>query len=57
VVVAEVTFTGVTADAREISFDAVDVFDLHDGLIRRLTNWYDIAYARSALANGAVTPS
>jgi ketosteroid isomerase-like protein len=49
-IVAEVTFTGTTADGREVSFDAVDVFDLRDGLIARETNWYDIAYARKALA-------
>jgi hypothetical protein len=27
----------------------VDLFDFEDGLIRRLTNWYDIDYARKAL--------
>jgi len=32
-----------------VSFDAVDVFDLKDGLIRRMSNWYDVAYARSVL--------
>lgn len=49
-IVAEVTFTGTTPDGREASFDAVDVFDLRDGRIARLTNWYDIAYARRVVA-------
>jgi ketosteroid isomerase-like protein len=49
-VLAEVTFTGTTADGREVAFDAIDVFDLVDGRIKRLSNWYDIAYARKALA-------
>jgi ketosteroid isomerase-like protein len=49
-VVAEVTFIGTTRDGREVSFDAIDVFDLRAGRIARLTNWYDIDYARRALA-------
>jgi ketosteroid isomerase-like protein len=49
-IVAEVTFTGRTADGREVSFDAVDIFDCEDGRIRRMTNWYDVAYARRLLA-------
>jgi ketosteroid isomerase-like protein len=49
-VVAEVTFTGTTRDGRTVSFDAVDVFDTRDGRIRRLSNWYDIAYARKVIA-------
>ena len=47
--VVEVTFTGTTPDGREVSFDAVDVFDVERGLIRRLSNWYDVAYARRVL--------
>ena len=49
-VVAEVTFTGRTAGGREVSFDAIDIFDLVDGRITKLTNWYDIDYARKAIA-------
>jgi ketosteroid isomerase-like protein len=57
--VVEVTFTGTTADGRKVSFDAIDVFDLVDGQIRRLTTWYDIAYVRAALADAgaSATPS
>jgi ketosteroid isomerase-like protein len=54
-VVAEVKFTGTMADGREVSFDAVDVIDLEDGRIRRLTNWYDIAYARRVLSESENT--
>ena len=49
-VLAEVTFTGVTPDGRTVVFDAIDVFDLVDGRIKKMTNWYDIDYARRSLA-------
>jgi ketosteroid isomerase-like protein len=49
-IVVEITFFGTTPDGRDVSFDAVDVFDLRDGRIVKLTNWYDIAYARKVLA-------
>lgn len=49
-VIAEVTFFGTTADGRAVSFDAVDVFDIADGAIAKLSNWYDIDYARKAIA-------
>jgi ketosteroid isomerase-like protein len=48
-VTVEVTFTGTTPDGREVRFDAVDIFDLRDGRIQRMTNWYDTAYARKML--------
>lgn len=47
--VVEVTFTGSTPSGRQVTFDAVDVFDLDQGRIRRLTNWYDLDYARRVL--------
>lgn len=49
VVTAEVVFTGRTQAGREVRFDAVDVFDLADGRIQRLSNWYDVDYARRTL--------
>jgi ketosteroid isomerase-like protein len=49
-VVAEVTFTGTTPDGRDVRFEAIDVFDFESGRIRKLTNWYDIDYARRSLA-------
>jgi ketosteroid isomerase-like protein len=50
VVTADVLFLGTTTDGREVSFEAVDVFDLRDGQIAKMSNWYDIALARKALA-------
>jgi ketosteroid isomerase-like protein len=51
-VTAEVRFTGTTPGGKHVEFDAVDVIDIEDGRITRLTNWYDIAYAREQLADG-----
>jgi len=48
-VLAEVTFTGRTQDGRQVSFEAIDVFDLVDGRIKKLSNWYDIDYARRVI--------
>jgi ketosteroid isomerase-like protein len=39
--VTEIRFSGELADGRPVDFDAVDVFDLADGLITRLSSWYD----------------
>jgi ketosteroid isomerase-like protein len=49
-VLAEVTFSGTTEDGLAVAFDAVDVFDFRGGRIAKLTNWYDVDYARRALA-------
>jgi ketosteroid isomerase-like protein len=49
-VLAEVTFTGTSRDGLEHTFDAIDVFDFRDGRIARLSNWYDIDYARKSIA-------
>lgn len=48
-VTVEIHFTGKSADGIEVEFDAVDVFDLVDGCIQRVTNWYDVAAVRSLL--------
>jgi ketosteroid isomerase-like protein len=48
-VVAEVQFTGVTHGGREVGFDAVDIFDLEDGAIARLSTWYDLTWVRRQL--------
>jgi uncharacterized protein (TIGR02246 family) len=42
-VVVEVRFTGLTSGGRPVAFDAVDVFDLARGRIRKLSTWYDTA--------------
>jgi ketosteroid isomerase-like protein len=49
IVVVEVQFTGVTHAGRELSFDAVDVFDLLENLILRLSTWYDLGWVRRQL--------
>ncbi|MBF6621389.1 MAG: nuclear transport factor 2 family protein [Patulibacter sp.] len=49
VVVVEVRFSGTSASGKQIEFDAVDVFDLADGAIRRMTSWYDLAWVRGQL--------
>ena len=43
VVAVEIAFTGVTAAGVEAAWEAVDIFHLEDGLVRRLTTWYDMA--------------
>jgi ketosteroid isomerase-like protein len=50
VATVEVVFTGTTGDGRTVTFDAVDVIDIEEGRIKRLTNWYDIAYVRRLLS-------
>lgn len=52
-VLAEVTFSGTPPGGGPVSFDAVDVFDFRDDRIRKLSNWYDVALARKALATRA----
>ncbi|MBW0105037.1 nuclear transport factor 2 family protein [Pseudonocardia sp. KRD291] len=40
-IVCDIAFTGTLADGRPVRFDALDVFDVRDGLIARVTTWYD----------------
>ena len=42
-VVAEIHFEGRSDTGVEIVFEAVDVFDVTDGRIRRLNQWFDSA--------------
>jgi ketosteroid isomerase-like protein len=48
-VMTEVGFTGTTQAGKELAFEAVDVFDLRDNQIRRLTTWYDLAWLRKQI--------
>lgn len=41
VVVCEIAFRGRLADGRAVGFDALDVFDVVDGVIVRVSTWYD----------------
>lgn len=38
-----IDFEGATAEGRPCTFSAVDVFELSDGVITRLDQWYDTA--------------
>ena len=49
-VTVEVRFDGETHDGQSLDFEAVDVFDLGDGRIRRLSTWYDLVLVRRRLA-------
>ena len=48
-VVVEITFNGATQDGRELSFDAVDIFDVDNGRISRLSQWFDTAALAATL--------
>jgi ketosteroid isomerase-like protein len=48
----EVHFTGTTATGERLEFDAVDVIDIEEGRIRRLTNWYDLVWVRDQMSGG-----
>jgi ketosteroid isomerase-like protein len=49
-VTVEIHFTGRMASGAPLEFDAVDVFDFGaDGLIRRLSSWYDSYAVRAQL--------
>lgn len=49
-VVAEIDFTGRTTSGIEVAFPAVDIFDLRDGKIVRLTQWVDTSALERKLA-------
>lgn len=40
-IVTEILFEGTLDGGRPITFSALDVFDLADGRIRKVTTWYD----------------
>jgi ketosteroid isomerase-like protein len=45
-------YEGTLANGYQLSFDAVDVFEMRDGLIGELTSWYDSYAVRQALLEG-----
>lgn len=49
VVVAEIHFEGRSATGIEVTLEAVDVFDIVDGRIVRLTQWLDSAHLERQL--------
>lgn len=48
-VTVEITFTGTTPEGKPVTFDAVDVFDLEDGMIRGFSSWFDMDELRAQL--------
>ncbi|MDE0667970.1 MAG: nuclear transport factor 2 family protein [bacterium] len=48
-VVAEFRFEGTSAAGVDVAFEAVDVFDIEDGRIVRLTQWFDSAHLERQL--------
>jgi ketosteroid isomerase-like protein len=40
-IVTEIHFRGRLQDGREVDFEALDVFDLHEDRITKVTTWYD----------------
>lgn len=45
-------YEGKLANGHQLSFDAVDVFEMRDGKIGELTSWYDSHEVRRALLRG-----
>jgi len=50
-VVAEIHFEGRSATGTDVTFEAVDVFDIVDGRIVRLTQWLDSAHLERQLSS------
>lgn len=48
-VTVEISFVGKTTAGNQVVFDAIDVMDLEDGLIRRITSWYDSAKVQAMI--------
>lgn len=55
-VTVEIRFTGRTRDGRPVAFDALDVFDVEQGRIARLSIWHDVLTTRRLLRTGHDTP-
>lgn len=49
-IVTEIDFAGKLTDGRPVVFPALDVFDLRDGRIARVTTWYDTRDVRRQVA-------
>ena len=56
-VVAEIHFEGRSDTGAEIVFEAVDLFDVVDGRIRRLSQWFDSADLQRQLRSPGQTPA
>jgi len=56
-VVVEIRFAGALASGARVAFDAVDVFDIDDGRIARLSSWYDSHAVREQLRTARLRES
>jgi limonene-1,2-epoxide hydrolase len=56
-IVTEILFEGRLAGGRPVSFEALDVFDVADGVITRVTTWYDTRDVRRQVADRTVDSS
>lgn len=54
-VTVEIHFVGKTRAGGHVEFDAIDVMDLQDGLIRRVTSWYDSARVQATIVGAVLT--
>ena len=52
VVTVEIAFTGTTPEGHEVTFDAVDVFDMKDGKLWKMSSWFNIEDVRKQVAGG-----
>ena len=52
VVTVEIAFTGTTPEGHPVTFDAVDVFDLKDGKLWKMSSWFNIEDVRRQAAGG-----
>ncbi len=48
-IVVEITFTGRTPGGKPVTFEAVDVFDFEEGLIKGFSSWFDMDELRAQL--------
>ena len=56
--VVEIRFSGALASGERVGFDAIDVFDMgDDGLICRLSSWYDSHAVREQLRTARLRES
>ena len=46
VVTVEIDFTGKMADGTPVAFKAVDIFDIKDGKLWKMSSWFDILDVR-----------
>jgi ketosteroid isomerase-like protein len=47
--ITEIRFSGETRTGTHLEFDAIDVFDIIDGRIKRLSSWFDTAHVHQLL--------